>query len=81
MGLLRLGVDYEFPTKTWWEAGGRELWEAICHAGESGVVLEATLAESWLEQARAIPGWNEGPEYAPHPIAVSPAEAEDDELI
>lgn len=41
------------------------------------VVLEEPLARSWLEQASQLPGWNEGPEFAPHPIAV--ATVNDDE--
>ena len=44
--------------------------------GASSVVLDEALAESWLAQARCVPGWDAGPEYAPHPISVSRVEGE-----
>jgi hypothetical protein len=70
--MLRLSVDFENPAEQWWEEGGRELWEGITEGFDgSSVVLEPSLAESWLESARKIPGWDDGPEYAPHPIAVA----------
>ena len=25
--MVRLAVDFENPSRQWWEAGGRELWE------------------------------------------------------
>jgi hypothetical protein len=77
--MVKLSVDFEHASRTWWESGGRELWEGITGDGESGVVLDDDLAESWLREARKVPGWDDGPDYAPHPIAVSPV-APDDEL-
>ena len=82
MALVRLAIDYEFSSREWWDAGGQDLWEALADTGETAVVvLEETLADSWLAQARALPGWNDGHEYAPHPVAVSPADEEDEALI
>ncbi len=79
--MLRLSIDYECPAPTWWEKGGHELWTSIAEGFDgSSVVLDDSLAESWLARAREIPGWNGGPEYAPHPIALS-AVAEDDQFI
>jgi len=70
--MIRLSVDFENTAATWWEQGGRELWEGITEGFDgSSVVLERSLAESWLDSARKIPGWEDGPEFAPHPIAVS----------
>ncbi len=78
--MVRLSIDFEFPSQTWWERGGRELWEGIAEGFDgSSLVLDEALAESWLSQARAIPGWDEGSDYAPHPIAVSPVD-EDEEF-
>jgi hypothetical protein len=78
--MLRLSIDFEFSSQTWWEQGGRGLWEGIAEGFDgSSLVLDEALAESWLSQARAIPGWDEGPDYAPHPIAVSPVD-EDEEF-
>ena len=78
--MVRLSIDFEFPSQTWWERGGRELWEGIAEGFDgSSLVLDEALAESWLSQARGIPGWDEGRDYAPHPIAVSPVD-EDEEF-
>ena len=77
--MVRLSIDFEFASRTWWDRGGRELWEGISEGFDgSSLVLDEALAESWLSQACAIPGWDEGPDYAPHPIAVSPVD-EDEE--
>lgn len=80
MALVRLAIDYEFPSRVWWEKGGQELWDAI-NDGAAAVLLDENLAKSWLEQAAGLPGWDEGPEYAPHPIVVAPAEPEDEALV
>ncbi len=78
--MVRLSIDFEFASQTWWERGGRELWEGIAEGFDgSSLVLDEALAESWLSQARAISGWDDGPDYAPHPIAVSPVD-EDEEF-
>jgi hypothetical protein len=79
--MRRLSIDYECPAPIWWAKGGRELWESIAEAFDgSSVVLDDNLAESWIERARAIPGWHGGPDYAPHPIALSSV-ADDEEFI
>jgi len=75
----RLAIDFEFSSRTWWENGGQELWEAVTEGFDgSGVVVDDDLAESWLIQARGVPGWDEGPEYAPHPVRIAEVD-EDDE--
>ena len=69
MSYVRLGIDYEHPARTWWESGGQELWEGI--AGDpdaTSVVIDSALADSWWAEAARIPGWDAGPDYAPHPI-------------
>ena len=69
--LLRLAIDFEHPGRRWWEGGGQELWDAILETpGESSVVLDEALARSWVAQAEGIEGWNDGPDYAPHPVTV-----------
>jgi len=76
--LVRLAIDFENTTKSWWDDGGRELWEGLAEAPDaSQVVVDAELARSWLEQARAIPGWDDGPEFAPNPVCLR--EVADDE--
>jgi hypothetical protein len=76
--MVKLQIDFEHPSRTWWEAGGQELWDGIVEeAGASSVVVDPDIAASWLAQASTIAGWNGGPEFAPHPIAASSL-AEDD---
>ena len=77
--MIKLSVDFEHPSREWWESGGQELWDGVTGDGESSAVLDDDVAESWLREARKIPGWDGGPDYAPHPIAAS-AVAEDDEF-
>lgn len=79
--MVRLSVDFEHPSRTWWENGGQELWDGITEGFDgSSVVLDEGLAESWLAAARKLPGWDGGPEYAPHPIVVRTLEEDDPEL-
>lgn len=78
--MMRLAIDFENPAATWWESGGRELWEGLLESFDGNdVVVEAHLAQSWLAEASRIPGWEGGPEYAPHPICVKTID-EDEEL-
>ena len=78
--MVRLVIDFENPATQWWEQGGRDLWESIVEGFENnGVLLEQTLAESWLAQAATIPGWEGGPEHSPHPVRMEPVD-EDEEL-
>ena len=76
--MVRLSVDFEHSSRTWWENGGQDLWDGVT-AGfeESKVVLDDDLAASWLAEAGRISGWDDGPEYAPHPITATPVD--DDE--
>jgi hypothetical protein len=76
--VLRLAVDFEHPSRAWWENGGQELWDGITEGfEESKVVLDDDLAASWLAEARRIPGWDDGPEYAPHPVTVAPVDPDE----
>ena len=80
MALVKLAIDYEFASKTWWKEGGEELWDAV-NDGLPAVLLDADIAQSWIAQAATIQGWDEGPEYAPHPITLSPIDDEDADLV
>jgi len=67
--MMRLAVDFENPGTTWWESGGRDLWESVAEGFDThAVLLEESVARSWLEQAARLPGWDDGPDYAPHPV-------------
>jgi hypothetical protein len=80
--MVRLSIDFEFPSRAWWENGGQDLWDGIAEGFDgSYVVLDPSLAESWLAQARDIPGWDAGSEYAPHPVRLMPLDEDDEELL
>ena len=81
MTFIKLGIDYEHPSRQWWESGGRELWEAIAgEADASKVIVDAALADSWWAEAAQLPGWDAGPEYAPHPVTRAEVDEEEAEL-
>ena len=76
----RLSIDYEHASRSWWRNGGSELWEGLTGDPEAGqVVLEESIAASWLAQAERIPGWSAGPDFAPHPVVRE--EVPDDEPV
>lgn len=80
--MVHLCIDFEFPSRLWWESGGQELWDGIAEGFDgSHVVLDADLAASWLAQARAIAGWDAGSEYSPHPVRLMPLEDDDAEML
>jgi hypothetical protein len=69
--MVRLAIDFENPGTEWWEAGGSDLWEALSEGfGENAVVVDSSIADSWLLQAATLPGWTGGPEFSPHPICL-----------
>jgi hypothetical protein len=67
--MIRLSIDFENTSSSWWEQGGKDLWEAITEGFDgNSVVVDDNLAESWLKAASEIPGWDDGPEYARNPV-------------
>lgn len=71
MRMVRLAIDFENPGTEWWESGGRELWEALAEGfDENAVAVDSSIADSWLQQAAMLPGWEGGPEFSPHPICL-----------
>ena len=79
--MVKLAIDYEFTSRTWWESGGQELWDAVCESFDGGgVVIDDSLASSWLAQASQIEGWHDGSEYAPHPVRSESLEEDDPDL-
>ncbi len=79
--MLKLAIDFEHPSRRWWENGGQSLWEGILDdLGGSSVVLDDHVAQSWIAAASRIPGWADGPEYAPHPVRAAPVDEEDPDL-
>ena len=79
--MKKLSIDFEFSSRTWWENGGQALWDALTEGFDgSGVVVDDDLAASWLAQACTIEGWDDGAEYAPHPVSASALADDDIEL-
>ena len=80
MAMVRLAIDFDNPGKEWWENGGQDYWDALIEGFDNNdVLLEQSIADSWLSQAASLPGWNGGPEHAPHPIRIKQID-EDEEL-
>ena len=77
--MVKLGIDFENPAREWWAGGGQLLWESIAESADaSSVIVDESIAKSWLVQAAEIPGWNAGPEYAPHPIRLSDVDPDEE---
>jgi hypothetical protein len=80
MSMIRLAIDFENPAPEWWENGGRDLWESIVEGFDNNdVLLDESIAQSWLSQAAQLPGWGDGPDYAPHPVRLQ--EIDEDEIL
>ncbi len=78
--MVKLAIEFENPAKLWWESGGRELWDSIAYGFDGNEVLvDDDVAHSWIARAANIPGWEGGPNYAPHPVFVKSVD-QDEEL-
>lgn len=78
--MIRIAIDFENESPTWWEGGGRDLWDSLLEGFDNNdVVMDESIADSVLKQAAAIPGWDGGPEHAPHPLCLKSID-EDEEL-
>ncbi len=70
--MVKLRIDFECPSRLWWESGGQELWDGITEGFDgSSVIVDESVAESWIAEAERLPGWDEGHAYAPHPVHVA----------
>lgn len=71
-------VDEENNAETWWTAArastdAPEAIRPILSTGASRVVVpyaEDATVRAWCE---ALPGWNDGPAHAPHPLVLAKA--------
>lgn len=70
-----IAVDYKNSAERWWDAA-RNCIALPLSIGDLivGDKDEVTLSEedaaAALAWARSLPGWDGGPEYAPHPLTV-----------
>src|SRR5690606_40704301 len=50
--VVKLSIDFEHPSRVWWEAGGQALWDALTGGfEETSVVVDDDVAASWLAEA------------------------------
>jgi hypothetical protein len=78
--MVKLAIDFDCPSPEWWESGGRDLWESVLEGFDNNeVLMDESLAASWLKAAADVPGWEGGIEHAPHPIRMKEVD-EDEEL-
>lgn len=78
--MIKLAIDFENPSREWWENGGQELWDSITEGFDNNdVAVDESIAQSWLAAAAGIPGWEGGPDFSPHPICLK--EVDEDEIV
>lgn len=71
---VRISVDWENAGEPWWCAvrASQSIPAAIRLLLESdtadSVVVDGEAARAVRAWAEALPGWNDGPEYARHPL-------------
>lgn len=68
-----VGTDWENGDEDWWDAANTAtnapaVWQAAASADP--IVVTADEAEQIIAWAETLPGWDEGPEFAPHPLVV-----------
>lgn len=80
-----IAIDEENHADVWWTAFSdadpgdpalREIKRTICAAmredgGSALVTGPAEIVDAFLVWCADLPGWNDGPAYAPHPLFLS----------
>lgn len=73
-----LAVDEEYGLETWWDAARNvadlafaEMLARIDGSTGADALVTVAQADAFLAIARTLPGWNGGPDHAPHPIFVT----------
>ena len=62
---VKIMVDYENNAEEWWDNGGRELWREFGGGRKDEIYLTERAAEDMERRAQLIPGYHDGPYYAP----------------
>ena len=74
--MVKVQVDYENNAEEWWEAARDAagapagIVSLLDNVGQDSVYLSDTAAEDVRRWAASLPGWDGGPEYAPHPLII-----------
>lgn len=70
-----LMIDWENNAEEWWEAAGKNfdifeprISEWINKGSSPELLVSEEEGNKFLDAARTLPGWNDGPEYAPNPV-------------
>lgn len=69
---IKVTIDPENNAEIWWNNGGHELWAKFFGdpMGVNEGVLSAQMYHDFFKRAQQIPGFINGPEYAPTPFMV-----------
>ncbi|HET9554325.1 MAG TPA: hypothetical protein VFP50_15290 [Anaeromyxobacteraceae bacterium] len=59
-------VDEEYAAEEWWDA----LRECPDGARIEAAIDAGSVTPAQLDVLRSLPGWSDGPVYAPHPLRV-----------
>ena len=77
---ITISVDQENSAEDWWTAAlAADKTElplsclVLTHEGVSSVTVSQKDADAFQGWGAALPGWNDGPEYAPNPFVFDPA--------
>ena len=69
-------VDEENNAEIWWDAAEADKTTPASFArlqgSQSMIVLSKSDAVEFVVWAMSLPGWNDGPSYAPHPLTIQP---------
>lgn len=64
--IIRVMIDYLNQAETWWEKGGRKLWDKYSYAKDkyNYLNLDETAAREFYHAAEKIPGWENPDQHA-----------------
>lgn len=76
--MKRIAVDFENSAEAWWDAarsadGRPAAMNVLLYTNETDVTVSDDAALDLIAWAESLPGWNDGPEHAPHPLTVHDA--------
>lgn len=85
--MKRISVDYENNANAWWEDARQQLDQAPANVrarlmplleplGPAQIDVADSTAEAIVDWAESLEGWDDGPDYAPHPLLAQDVTAE-----
>jgi hypothetical protein len=78
MNMKRISVDWEFAAEDWWMAAQTDQHTPAAFApmladNTDSITVSDDEADQIIAWATNLPGWDDGPEYAVHPLIVHDA--------